>query len=148
MKTTFYELKIGDILYYIEFENSELKTNSEIKTVTVIGTQTTSTPYVMKITLSNGITIFANWNCHLHKVDKSSDNFYNVVKPVTCTIYSTDEETLKNETKTLVEKITKRLTDVKKEIHDELMKLSVVEHLVKDLKTKKKEEIVLETVIV
>lgn len=148
MKTTFYEIGIGDILYYVEFENSILKTNSEIKTTTVIGAQTTNTPYVMKITLSNGTTIFANWNCYIHKVDKGSDNLYSIVRPITCTIYSTDENALKEEAINLVEKITKRLKDVQKEIHDELMTLSVAEHLAKGLETKKKEKIVLETVIV
>lgn len=148
MKTTFYEISIGDILYYVEFENSILKTNSEIKTATVIGAQTTNTPYVMKITLSNGTTIFANWNCHMHKVDKGGDSLYNIVRPITCTIYSTDENSVKEEAINLVEKITKRLTDVQKKIHDELMNLSVAEHLVKGLETKKKEKIVLETVIV
>ena len=75
---TFYEVKIGDVIYFADIENSVLVDKEKINSATVILTHTTSVPYEVEITLSNSRKFNTNWNldtCVNYKL-KDMEQYY------------------------------------------------------------------------
>lgn len=148
---TFYEVKIGDIIYFADIENSKLVDKEKINSATVISAHKTSIPYEVEITLSNSRKFNANWNLDTHVIHKNKDMelyYSSATTPTSCSIYSTEANCIKEEIARISEKKYNRLASHQKKVNDEMINMSALQVLSMKLKAPENAEVVSEIVVV
>ena len=151
MEMTFYEVKIGDVIYFADIENSVLVDKEKINSATVILTHTTSVPYEVEITLSNSRKFNTNWNldtCVNYKLKDMEQYYLSATTPTSCSIYSPNADCVKKEIARISEKKYNRLASHQKKVNDEMFNMSALQVLSMKLKTPENAEVVSETVVV
>jgi hypothetical protein len=151
MEMTFYEVKIGDTIYFADIENSVLVDKEKINSATVILANKTSIPYEVEITLSNSKKFKANWNldtCVIYKCRDMELYYSSATLPTSCSIYSPDANCIKEEIARISEKKYRRLEAHQKKVNDEMINMSALQVLSRRMKVVENTEVVSETVVV
>ena len=144
----------GDILYYVDVQNTVLKTKCEIKTAGIVSiTKKSPDSYDLVIILSNGDTLYANQNNDVAELNNNSDTqvtplLKNILKPIDAKIYATTPKAVEDHLKGEIAKRLKVTFTYSQIFQNEQVKLAGLRTLADLLKYKKPEEVTVETVVV
>lgn len=154
MEKTFLTMEKGDHLYYIDVQDSVIKTKSEIKTAEIVSiVKKEPTSYDLLITLDNGDTLCASQNNEVAELDNHSTlnvppMLKDLIKPIDAKIYATRPDTVKDYLKGKVLNNLKSVFAHIDALQKEQVKLAGIKMLCDMVKYKKPEEVTVETVVV
>ena len=144
----------GDLLFYVNIENSVLKTNCEIKTAEIVSiTKKSPESYDLVIILNNGDTLYVNQNSEVFENSNNSKNnvppiLRDIVKPIDAKIYATTAKKLEEHLFTRISTNLGSIFTYIRILQNEQVKLAGLKTLAGLLKYKEPEEITVEAVVV
>lgn len=144
----------GDRLFYVDVQNSVLKSKCEIKTAEIVSiTKKSPESYDLVIILDNGDTLYVNQNNDVAELDNHSDTqvpplLKDILKPIDAKIYATTPKAVEDHLKTRIENGLKVTFTYNQIFQNEQVKLAGLRTLAKLLKYKKPEEVTTAAVVV
>ena len=144
----------GDVLYYVDVQNSVLKSKCEIKTAEIVSiTKKSPDSYELVIILGNGDTLYVNQNKDVAELDNHSDTqvpplLKDILKPIDAKIYATTPKAVEDHLKGRIAACLKVTFTYNQIFQNEQVKLAGLRTLAGLLKYKKPEEITVAAVVV
>ena len=144
----------GDRLFYVDVQNSVLKSKCEIKTAEIVSiTKKSPESYDLVIILDNGDTLYASQNNEIVELNNNSDTgvpplLKDILKPIDAKIYATTPKRVEEHLKTRIENGLKVTFTYNQIFQNEQVKLAGLRTLAGLLKYKKPEEVTVEAVVV
>ena len=154
MEKTFLTMEKGDRLFYVDVQNSVLKSKCEIKTAEIVSiTKKSPESYDLVIILDNSDTLYASQNNEIVEMDNNSDTgipplFKDILKPIDAKIYATTPKRVEDHLKTRIENGLRVTFTYSQIFQNEQVKLAGLRTLAKLLKYKKPEEVTTAAVVV
>ena len=154
MEKTFLTMEKGDRLYYIDVQDSVIKTKCEIKTAEIVSiVKKEPASYDLLITLDNGDTLCASQNGEVAELANNTDTqvppiLKDIIKPIDAKIYATRPETVKDYLKGKAINNLKSVFAHIDELQKEQVKLAGIKMLCDMIKYKKVEEVTTAAVVV
>ena len=144
----------GDVLYYVDVQNSVLKSKCEIKTSEIVSiTKKSPDSYDLVIILGNGDTLYVNQNNDVAELDNHSDTqvpplLKDILKPIDAKIYATTPKAVEDHLKGRIAAGLNVTFAYNQIFQNEQVKLAGLRTLAGLLKYKKPEEITTAAVVV
>lgn len=154
MEKTFLTMEKGDRLFYVDVQNSVLKSKCEIKTAEIVSiTKKSPESYDLVIILDNGDTLYASQNNEIAELNNNSHTgvppiLKDIVKPIDAKIYATTTKKLEEHLFTRISTNLGSIFTYIRILQNEQVKLAGLKTLAGLLKYKKPEEITVEAVVV
>lgn len=154
MEKTFLTMEKGDALYYVDVQNSVLKSKCEIKTTDIVSiTKKSPDSYDLVIILGNGDTLYVSQNNDVAELDNHSDTqvpplLKDILKPIDAKIYATTPKAVEDHLKGRIAAGLKVTFTYNQIFQNEQVKLAGLRTLAGLLKYKKPEEVTVAAVVV